>query len=159
TAGCPNRTECVLVALLGLGSKRFQRRRAGVADDRGGAGHGLEAAISTAVAGIAVAIDHDVTDLAGCLVVATEQLVLEDQPGTDAAAYLDDREVRGSDVALEQVCREGGGTAVVGDDRREVVALLEDLRERQVLPVEAHGPADRAGLVDDARRPDADPED
>ncbi len=35
----------------------------------------------------------------------------------------------------------------------------EDLRQRQVLPVEADRPADRAGLVDDARRSDADAED
>ena len=76
----------------------------------------------------AVGLDDDVADLAGAVAVAAEQLVLEDQAGTDAAPDLDRDEVRGPGVATEQVGREGRGTAVVGDDGREVVALVEELR-------------------------------
>jgi hypothetical protein len=111
------------------------------------------------MAGVTVGVDHDVADLAGRLSVAAEQLVPENEPRADAAPDLDHHEVRRSLVAGEQVRGERGCAAVVGDDGRELVALLEDPRERQVLPVEADGPADRAGPVDDARRPDADPED
>ena len=125
----------------------------------GGTGDGLEAAEPAAVAFGAVGVDDDMADLAGRLPVATEQLVPEDETGADAAPDLDHDQVRRALVATEQVGREGRRAAVVGDDGREVVPLLEDPGERQVLPVEADRPADRAGLVDDARRPDADAED
>ena len=54
---------------------------------------------------------------------------------------------------------QGGGAAVVGDLDGHAVARSQDLAEGQVLPVEVDRRADRAGRrVDDARRPDADPE-
>ena len=79
-------------------------------------------------------------------------------PGTDAATDLDDDEVLRPLVATEEVGREGRGARVVGDDGRKAVALLEDPRERQVLPVEVDRPADRAVRVDHARRADPDAE-
>ena len=158
-AGRPDHAQRLIVAGGGLRGQVVQALRAGPADDGGRARDGLETAVPTAVTGIAVGVDDDVTDLAGRLAVAAEQLIAKDQPGTDATTDLDHDEVRRSDVALEEVGREGGGAAVVGDDGRQAVALLEEAREREVLPVEADGPADRAVLVDDARRADTDAED
>ena len=134
-------------------------RRPGGAQDGRDAGDGLEAAEAAAVAFDAVGVDDDVADLAGAVAVATEQLVAQDEPGTDAATDLDDDQVLRPLVATEQVGGEGGGAAVVGDDRREAVALLEDPGERQVLPVEVDRPADGAVGVDHARGADADAQD
>ena len=61
--------------------------------------------------------------------------------------------------AMEELDREGRGAAVVGDLDRDVVALVQELAQGQVLPVEVDGPADGAGArIDDAGRPDADAE-
>ena len=100
-----------------------KRRDARGADDGRDAGDGLEAAEAAAVAFDAVGVDDDVADLAGAVAVAAEQLVAEDEAGADAAADLDDDEVLRPLVAAEQVGREGGRAAVVGDDRGEAVAL------------------------------------
>ena len=72
----------------------------------------------------AVGLDDDVADLAGAVAVAAEQLAVEDEAGADAAPDLDRDEVARPLVATEQVGREGRGAAVVGDDRREAVAVL-----------------------------------
>ena len=114
------------------------------AQDGRGAGHGLEAAEAAAVALGAVGLDDDMADLAGAVAVATEQLAVEDEAGADAAADLDRDEVVGPLVATEQERREGRGTAVVGDDRREAVVGGEDRAEREVGPGEVDRPADRA---------------
>ena len=57
----------------------------------------------------AVGVDDDMPDLAGAVAVATEQLVAQDDPGTDAATDLDDDEVLRPLVATEEVGREGRG--------------------------------------------------
>ena len=131
----------------------------GAAQDRRHAGHGLEAAELAAVAGRAVGLDDDVADLAGPEAVATEQLAVEHQPGADPVPDLDRDQVVRPLVALEQERGEGGGPAVVGDDRRQAVVVGEALAERQVRPGQVDRPADRAVAVDDARRADADPQD
>ena len=82
----------------------------------------------------AVGLDDDVADLAGAVAVAAEQLAVEDEAGADAAPDLDRDEVVGPLVAVEQERREGRRTAVVGDDRREAVAVGEERAERQVGP-------------------------
>ena len=107
----------------------------------------------------AVWLDDDVADLARAVAVASEQLAIEDEAGTDAAPDLDRDEVGGTVIAFEQERGQGRGPAVVGDDRREVIAVGQDAAERQVGPLEVDGPADRPVGRDDARRPDSDAQD
>ena len=137
----------------------LEARGGGVAQDRRGAGDGLEATEAAAVALGAVGFDDDMADLAGTVAVAAEQLAVEDEAGADAAPDLDRDQVVGPLVATEQEGREGRGTAVVGDDRGELVVGGEERAERQVGPGQVDRPADRAAFVDDARGADPDAED
>ncbi len=65
----------------------------------------------------------DVADLAGPEAVAVEELAIEHEAGADPVPDLDRDQVCRPVLALEQVRRERGGPAVVGDDRRQVVVV------------------------------------
>ena len=82
----------------------------------------------------AVGLDDDVADLAGAVAVAAEQLAVEDEAGADAAPDLDRDEVGRPVLAVEEERGERRRAAVVGDDGREAVAVVQEVAERQVRP-------------------------
>ena len=132
---------------------------AGRVDQRAHARHRLEAAHPPAAARSVGAAHRDVAELAGAIAIALEQLAIEDDPGADAATHLDHDQVVGPRAAKEGQLGEGSGVAVVGDDDRHAVALLEQPPEGEVGPVQVDRPADGPrARVDDAGRADADAE-
>ena len=144
--------EAVLV-----GDRRLHR--AGGVDHRAHARHRLEAAIPAAAARSGGAGDRDVAELARAVPIALEQLAVEDDPRAETATDPDHHQVGGPGAAEERQLGQGGGVAVVGDDHRHAVALLEQRAQAEVGPVEVHRPADDArARVDDPGRADADAE-
>ena len=137
----------------------LRRRLRRPAQDRARAGDGLEAAEPPAPALGAVVVDDDVWPISP----APKPSPWNSSPPSTTPAPMPRPTLIATRLfrraAREQLDRERRGAAVVRDLDRDAVARSQDLAEGQVLPVEVDRPADRAGRrVDDARRPDADPE-
>ncbi|CAI7637260.1 unnamed protein product, partial [Penicillium discolor] len=118
---------------------------------------GLQAAdLAARAARAAVRADDDVTDLPRRETAAEERLAAGDEPGTHAAADLDQHEV-GFRLA-ERVLREHGGVGVVARQHGEVELGAELGLQREVGPAEVGRAEDEAVRAHDTRGADADAE-
>ena len=102
-------------------------------EHRGHARHRLETADSPAAAALgATALRHGpedrMADLARARAIALEQLALEDDSGTDAAADADDDQVVRPRDAAERALGDSRGLRVVGDDHGHAEALRDHAR-------------------------------
>src|SRR4029453_16318314 len=116
---------------------------------------GLEAADPATCTGRAVGVDHHVADLAGREAVAHHEVAVEDQPGADAVADLDQEEaaLRGP---TQPELAERGGVGVVGDVDGDGERLRQAGGQVGVVPAQVGCFEDNAGGVDHAGAADAD---
>ena len=128
-------------------------------DDTGRAGHLLETAMATAVAGLLLTVTHlDMADLCAGAMNACDDLTVDDESATDTGAEGHHHEIIVALTATLPHLAQGGNIGIVSDGTADLSAheLLHLLRRPVIMPAEVDADVHIAVRLDRTRHTDTD---